>query len=579
MASSLVSDTWIIILEFLHFSPILTDESPYRSRKMDASEKEVKESRKRGWLLPMLMLGVVGLLTSSVVVMVFFYSDLQQLCEQHAEVYLFNSLLVGFVILALVFMGYLILKELGSKKLKTDLQRQKITSQLLERRVTELEAVHELTSLVNSEMALSEILDNICSKALRTLGADQSSLFLYDPEIGKLRCLSLSGPQNDLVKNAVVEVGKSIAGWVIKHGKPLYLDRDTDERRFNGFVNRDKKISSSLCLPLMVKNETRGVLNLTLFDSKRKFAQSDVKLASIYAENAAIAIDKTGLYQKLKKQTKTMKNVIKELKATQDRSVDRETLRALSNLATGMAHHFSGTLVAILEKIQLVLKEIEGTSVPENAKRNVLRLLRMTEQLAASGSETAKHIRTFAGTFQEGSGKPFEELDINAIVREAVEATGPKWKDEAQLRGTRIEIRTDLKELSNPLGNRLEIKDVLTSMIYNSIEALPNGGKIKIATGMRDDEVEIKINDNGMGMSEQVKARIFEPFFSTKYTEEEGRGIGLSVAQDIVSRHNGRIEVESEPDAGSTFIVTLPARGGKKAEVRSEAEAITPAAL
>ena len=547
--------------------------------KMNASEKDSMRSGKPRWLLPMLTLGVVGVVTASVVVVVFFYSDLQQLYEEHAEIYLFNFLLVGFVILALVLVGYLTLKELGSKKLRTDLQRQKITSQLLERRVTELEAVHELTSLVNSEMPLSEILDNICSKALRTLGADQSSLFLYDPEIGKLRCLSLSGPQNDLVKNAVVEVGKSIAGWVIKHGKPLYLDRDTDERRFNGFVNKEKKISSSLCLPLMVKNETRGVLNLTLFDNNRKFTQSDVKLASIYAENAAIAIDKTGLYEKLKKQTKTMKNVINELEATQNRSVDRETLRALSNLATGMAHHFSTTLVAILEKIQFVLKEIEGASIPENAKRNVLRLLRMTEKLAASGSETAKHIRTFAGTFQEGSGKPFEELDINAIVCEAVEETRLKWKDGAQPGGTRIEIRTDLKEVSNPLGNRSEIKDVLTSMIYNSIEALPNGGEIRIATHMRDADVEIKIIDEGTGISEQVKARIFEPFFSTKYREEEGRGIGLSVAQDIISRHNGRIEVESQPDAGSTFIVTLPARGGKKAEVRSEAETVTSAAL
>lgn len=539
---------------------------------MNKSEKNLTDTRKRGWLLPMLMLGVVGLLTASVVVVVFFYSDLQQLLEEHADVYLFNYVLLGFVILALVFTVYLTLKELGSKKLRTDLHRQKITSQLLERRVTELEAVHELTTLVNSELALSEILDNICGKALKTLGADQSSLFLYDPEIGKLRCFSVSGPENDAVKNAVVEVGKSIAGWVIKHGKPLYLDKDTDESQFHGFVKKDRKISSSLCVPLMVKNEARGVLNLTLFDNKKRFTQSDLKLASIYAENAAIAIDKTGLYERLKEQTKTMKNVIRELKATQDRSVNPETLTALSNLSTGMAHHFGTTLLAILEKIQLVLKEIESTSIPENAKQNVLKLLKTTQQLAASGSQTARHIRTFAGTFQQNSEKPFEELDVNHIVREAVEATEPKWKDAARPNGKRIEVQTDLKELSNPLGNRCEIKDVLTSMIYNSIEALPDGGRIEVATDMRNEAVEIKITDNGVGMSEQVKCKAFEPLFTTKYQESAGHGIGLSVAQDIISRHNGRIEVESQADGGTTFTIILPLQGGKEIDLSAKAE-------
>jgi signal transduction histidine kinase len=530
--------------------------------KMGSFEEELTRTRRREWLVPMLMLAVVGVLTASVVVVVFFYSDLQQLYEEYASVYLFNFLLLGFVVLAFIFMGYLALKELSSKKLKAGLIQQRATSRALETRVTELEAVHELTSLVSSEMALFDILDSICKKARKTLGADQSSLFLYDPKTNRLLCVSMWGPENDLVKNAAIQTGKSIAGWVIEHGKPLCLDRESDESQFVGFVKKDKRISSSLCLPLMVKNEARGVLNLTVFDQKKKFAQSDLKLASIFAENAAIAIDKTGLYERLKKQADTMKNIISELKATQDKYVQPETVRALSNLASGMAHDFRSTLSTILEKIQLALREISEASIPENVKRRALKLLRTTEQLATNGAETAKHIRTFAGTFQGGPEKHFEKLDINAIVEEVVKKAKRKCGDETELKGTQIQIHTVLEELSTPMGSRAEIKDVLTSMIYNSIDALPKGGEISITTKMRDDGVEIVVRDDGTGMNDDVKRRVFEPFFTTK--KEGGYGIGLSTARSIVSSHNGEISVSSKPNQGTSFTITLPTSGERK---------------
>ncbi|UCB53019.1 MAG: GAF domain-containing protein [Candidatus Zixiibacteriota bacterium] len=383
---------------------------------MDAFEKELEDSQKRGWLIPMLMLGAVGLLSASVVVIVYFYSDFEELFREYANVYLFNFLLVGFVLLAGIFMGYLILRELGSKKLHANLIRERIASHLLERRVTELEAVRELTSLVNSEIPLSDILDTICKKALTTLHADQCSLFLYDPKIDRLLCVSVFGPKSEMVKESVLETGRSVAGWVIEHGEPLHLDQDIDPSRINGFVNKDRKISSGLCLPLKVNEETRGVLNITLFDQRRKFEESDLKLASIFAENAAVAIDKAGLYERLQAQTKTMKNVIKELKATRDKLVKPETVSALGKLASGMANDFTTTLDAIRDKMQELLREMGGTSIPEDARHRVLKLLKEAEELAASGSQTAEHVGTFAGVFKESPHGSVERLDINAVL-------------------------------------------------------------------------------------------------------------------------------------------------------------------
>ncbi len=536
---------------------------------METFKRDLKKVQKRYWQLLSLMMFLFLVLVSFIVLIVF-YSDLQEIYAKHIDAYVFNFLLLGFVAVSLLFLGYVVIEGISVKKLQNDLVEQRIASQVLKRLLAELPAVLELTKLITSETVLSDVLDTICNKALETLGGDQSSLFLYDPQINKLRCVSLRGGKNDQVSTAVVEVGKGIAGWVVQHGKPLHLDKDLDESQFKDFIKRDKEISSSLCVPLMVKDQPRGVLNITLFDKKRKFTESDLQLASIFAENAAIAINKAGLYEKMEKQAKTLKSVINELKATQDRLVEQETLRALGNLASGMSHDFNNILTAILSQIQLLSTEVGEAAISESTKQNLLKWSSRIEQLASQGAETAKHIRKFTRRYEVSSEKDSEELDINAIVLEAVGISRPKWKDGAELRGIRIEMETELGELSNPVGGHSEIREVLTSMIFNSIDALPEGGKIRIVTRMQDDQVKIKVIDNGVGMNEEIRSRVFEPFLTTK--KEKGDGIGLSLALGIISRHNGEITVESEPGEGTTFTIILPASDRKETETKKVAE-------
>lgn len=400
---------------------------------MDIFEKELRKVQRRDWQIWILLL-TIFLIFAAFIVLVIFYSDLQSRYEEQIGAQMFTFLLLGFVALSLLFVGYVALKEVAIKKLQRDLMEQRIASQVLEQRFRDVQAAFEVTTLVNSEMQLSRILDAISSKALRILRGDQSSLLLYDPGIDKLRCVSVWGPQSHLIKNQVMEVGKSVAGWVMKHGKPLQLGENLNESQFPGFIKKDRKITSSLCVPLMVKNKAKGVLNISLFDKKRKFTETELKLVSVFAENAAASIEKAELYGKLKEQTEILKDTVVELKTTQDRLVQPQTLRALSNLVSGMAQNFNNTSTNILDKIQLLLREMAGVSVPENTKENVLEWLRTIEQLAAKGAETAKHIQAFATAFQEGSGRDREELDINAIVREAVEVTLHKGKNRAKLK-------------------------------------------------------------------------------------------------------------------------------------------------
>jgi signal transduction histidine kinase len=537
---------------------------------MGTSEKELAKVQRRDRFIRILILILLGTSGTILVLVGLLHPDHQKLYEEHINGYVLNFMLLGFVAFSLLFMGYLAVKERVVKKLLRDIVEQKIASRVLSQRLTDLQAVLHLTSLVNSEMLLSTILDVISSKALETLEGDQSSLFLYDPHVSKLRCVSLRGGKDERVSKALVEVGKGISGWVVKHGKALLLDEDLNEGQFRDFVKKDKRITSSLCVPLMVGNQPRGVLNVTVFDKKRKFSPSDLKLAQIFAENAAIAIDKAGLYEEFKKQTKTLKNIINELKSTQDQAGERERLRALGNLASGMSYDFSSILTAILSKTRLFSKEVEEEPIPEDNKHSLLNCLSTIQELAQSGVETAKHIQKFARTYEANSERDFEELDINTIVLEAVGFTRLKWKDEAEFKGVRVEVETDLGKLSNPVGDHSEMREVLTSTIFNSIDALPEGGKIRIVTRMRDDRVEIKVIDNGVGMNEETKNRIFEPFFTTK--KEKADGIALSLAHGIISRHNGETTVESQPGKGTTFTITLPIPGGKEREEKKKVE-------
>jgi signal transduction histidine kinase len=543
---------------------------------MDSSEKELTKIQSRDRVIRIFMLILLGALGTTLLSVYFLDSDLQGLYERHMNVRFLTFLLLGLIAFFCLFMGYLVVKEKVAGKLQRDIVEQRIASEVLDRRLRDLQTVLDLTSLVKSEMFLSTILDVISGKALETLDGDQSSLFLYDPQVSKLRCVSMRGGEDERVSKALVEVGKGIAGWVVKHGEPLLLDEDLSKTEFRDFVKRDKRIKASLCIPLMVRNQPRGVLNITVFDKNRRFTESDLKLAFIFAENAAIAIDKAGLYEKLKEQTKTLRSAMSELKSTQHQAGGRERLRALGNLASGMSYDFSTALTAILSGIRLLSREMEEQTIPEDSRKILLQGLSAIEQVAVSGAEGVKHVQQSARTYEWVSQKDFEELQVNTIVLEAVGITRAKWKDEAESKGIHIAMETDLGKISNPVGDHSDIREVLTSMIFNSVDALPQGGKIKIVTRMQDHKAEIKVIDNGLGMSQETKSRIFQPFFTTK--SEKADGMALSLAHGIISRHNGQMAVESKPGQGTTFIITLPIPAGSGTQVEKKTKVTTPPA-
>jgi len=224
-----------------------------------------------------------------------------------------------------------------------------------------------------------------------------------------------------------------------------------------------------------------------------------------------------------------------------------EKLTALGQLAGGIAHDFNNLLQAILGYAQLMKQN------PTDAEF-VDRSLKVVEAAALDGSETVRRIQTFARLRPE---EQFVGVDVNQIVQDAVAITRPRWEEKIAHDNRPLDLRLELGAAESVKGRPAALTELMTNLILNALDAMPDGGTLTIATRTeRNGAVTLTVADTGIGMPEPVKQRIFEPFFSTK--GEAGSGLGLSMAYSIVRRHGGEIRVESEPGRGATFTLTFP---------------------
>ena len=223
-----------------------------------------------------------------------------------------------------------------------------------------------------------------------------------------------------------------------------------------------------------------------------------------------------------------------------------EKLRSLGQLAGGIAHDFNNLLQAILGYAQLMKQNLNNRELIE-------RSLSVVESAAMDGSETVRRIQQFA---RLRTDEQFVRVDINQIVQDAVAITRPRWEENVARDSRALELRLDLRAGALMQGRPAALSEALTNLILNAMDAMPEGGTLTIATCHTAREVRVSVADTGVGIPHTVRQRIFEPFFSTK--GEGGTGLGLSMAYSIVQRHNGGIDVESAPGAGTRFTLTFP---------------------
>ena len=239
-----------------------------------------------------------------------------------------------------------------------------------------------------------------------------------------------------------------------------------------------------------------------------------------------------------------------QLQATQSEIIQRERMHALGRMANGIAHDFNNALAPILGFSELLLMKPETLQEPQKV-RNYIEIIHTA---AKDSAKVASRLREFYRYRDEG--EVFTPVVINDVVLQAISITQPRWKDQALAEGVNIDIRTEMGNVPTVPGNEAELREMLVNLIFNSIDAIPKRGTITIQTEVQGRWLVITVKDDGIGMSEEVKARCLEPFYSTK--DDQGTGLGLGSVYGIVRRHEGEVDIQSEVGRGTSISVSLP---------------------
>jgi len=236
---------------------------------------------------------------------------------------------------------------------------------------------------------------------------------------------------------------------------------------------------------------------------------------------------------------------ITERRLAEREMVHLERLRALGDMARGVAHNFNNILVGVLGYAQIIQMKSKDASIKEDLQSIVDSALR-AKDLVQRLNRTVR---------DEGEGT-LGLVEVAKVINDAVGRARPRWKDEARARGANIDLEIVVDDLPAVRGTESRLHDIVSNLLFNAIDALPKGGAISIEAAAVREWVQIRVRDNGVGMDERTRSRLFDPFFTTK--AEVGTGLGLSTVHATVRRWNGTIAVDSAPGKGSTFTIRLP---------------------
>lgn len=307
------------------------------------------------------------------------------------------------------------------------------------------------------------------------------------------------------------------------------------------------------------------------FDAEVHLARIELDAAPALVATVRDVSARNAAAQALRDANARLSRALAELKAAEERDVRQERLRALGTMASGIAHDFNNSLACILGFSELFLANPERLADRETALRHI----RLIHTAARDAGGVVDRLREFYR--HRAGGEALAPVDLDRLVTEAVGLTQPRWQAEQQAKGVTIEVRTRLGGVPAISGDAAELREALTNLLFNAVDAMPDGGRIAVETSTQGREVVLRVSDSGVGMSEAVRSRCFEPFFTTKGAR--GTGLGLSMVYGVVQRHDGHVDVESAPARGTTFTLRFPVPGAttRPAVAARPAAVATPA--
>ncbi len=395
--------------------------------------------------------------------------------------------------------------------------------------VFKLAALNELVELAARIPQMQDLLSLVLERTMKTVRATSGSIMLVDPARRVLRVVAARGA-DDVAAGAEIPFGEGVAGRVAQLGEPVLGDE-------------------SICLPVRVEDRMIGVVSVAKSAAAggeaRAFGPTDLQFLNTLMAHVAYALDNARLLQEAQLSATRLGHAVEELKTAQTRIVEGETLRAMGQMASGMAHHLNNLLSVVSGRNQLLLLKVKEPEV-----RGPL------EVVQRATHDAAEVVRRVLGFTAMRPISRTARIDLNEVVREVIELTRPRWQDQAHVQGITIEVVPRLGEVPAVAGEASSLREVIMNLLLNALDALPRGGTVTITTRASDGGAACSVADDGVGMADDVRHRALEPFFTTK--GPHNTGLGLSVAHGIVQRHRGELDVQSRVGEGTVVTLRLP---------------------
>jgi len=306
-------------------------------------------------------------------------------------------------------------------------------------------------------------------------------------------------------------------------------------------------LRSVVFAPLIVESQVFGVLVCARREAEA-FSSGECEFLKQLSEHVALASHQARLHGALQQ-------AYDDLRQSQHTVMQQERLRALGQMASGIAHDINNAISPVSLYTESLLEREPNLS--ERTRNYLTTIQRAIEDVA----RTVARMREF---YRERDAQlTLERVDINRAVQQVVELTKPRWSDLPQARGAMVDLQTYLADsLPEIMGAEHEIRDALTNLIFNAVDAMPTGGSLSVRTRkatVADGEtrVLIEVTDTGVGMDEDTRRRCLEPFYTTK--GERGTGLGLAMVYGMIQRHSAELEIDSVPGQGTTVRLNFPA--------------------
>jgi PAS domain S-box-containing protein len=439
-------------------------------------------------------------------------------------------------------------KIVAASKIARDITERKATEAKAQAQLVRLNLLHQITRAVGERQDLDSIYQVVLRGLEEHLRFDFGCICNYDATRQELTVVHVGigsqkiGLELALTEQAHIPIDANGLSRCVR-GQLVYEPDTRDVKMPFPQKLAAAGLHSLVVAPLLIESKVFGVLVAARREA-HSFSSGECEFLRQLSEHVALAAHQAELYASLQQ-------AYDDLRQTQQAVMQQERLRALGQMASGIAHDINNAISPMALSTELLLEKESELSA--RTRKHLQMIQKATDDVAKTVARMKEFYR------QREPQLTLSAVDINALVQQVVDLTRARWSDMPQQQGVVIEMRTEFA-LNPPaiMGVESEIREALINLVFNAVDAMPSGGALTLRTRTvehsqgpsKPRNVLVEVADTGAGMDEETKRRCLEPFFTTK--GERGTGLGLAMVYGVVQRHSADFEIESTPGKGTT---------------------------